>query len=132
MASSKPESGSYIRVEKRGNVAEVVLDRGKELNKMDEDFFDSFHEAISQADADPEVRVILIWAEGPIFTAGLDLFKAGPALAASTRPFKLGSLGSPISIAVSHLQCISYACSSNSSIDVDVFFRNCTHSLLSR
>ena len=83
MATSKPETNTYIRLEKKGNVAEVILDRGKQLNKMDEDFFDFFHEAITQADADPEVRVILVWAEGPIFTAGLDLFKAGPALAAT-------------------------------------------------
>jgi enoyl-CoA hydratase/carnithine racemase len=70
-------------LDKRGHVAEIVLDRGKQLNKMDDDFFDSFHEAVSTADNDPEVRVLLIWAEGPMFTAGLDLLKAGPALAAN-------------------------------------------------
>ena len=84
--SSKIESVNYIRVDKKGHVAEVVLDRPKELNKMDDDFFESFHEAITQVDADVDVRVILIWAEGPIFTAGLDLFKAGPALTACTDP----------------------------------------------
>lgn len=85
--ASKEESSQYIRVEKRGGVAEVVLDRGKQLNKMDDDFFESFQEAITDVSEDPEVRVILIWAEGPIFTAGLDLFKAGPALISSTFNF---------------------------------------------
>jgi enoyl-CoA hydratase/carnithine racemase len=81
--ATKSESSGYIRLDKRGHVAEIVLDRGKQLNKMDDDFFDSFHEAVSTADNDPEVRVLLIWAEGPMFTAGLDLLKAGPALAAN-------------------------------------------------
>lgn len=85
--SDKGDVLHYIRVERKGGVAEVVLDRGKQLNKMDDDFFESFHEAIAGLAEDPEVRVILLWAEGPIFTAGLDLFKAGPALTSRTCGF---------------------------------------------
>jgi enoyl-CoA hydratase/carnithine racemase len=98
--SVKTESSGYIRVDKKGHVAEIVLDRGKQLNKMDDDFFESFHEAVSQADADGDIRVILIWAEGPIFTAGLDLMKAGPALASSTSRFKLVLRNVPTSICI--------------------------------
>lgn len=92
--ASKIEEPQYIRVDRKGGVAEVVLDRSKQLNKMDDDFFDSFHEAILGVAEDPEVRVILIWAEGPIFTAGLDLFKAGPALTSRTS-LNCDSSGSP-------------------------------------
>lgn len=101
--ASKIESANYIRVEKKGHVAEVVLDRPKELNKMDDDFFDAFHEAITQVDADVDVRVILIYAEGPIFTAGLDLFKAGPALTACTGQFLGRTLGSQFPLSISFL-----------------------------
>lgn len=86
MAASNP----IVRCDKKGSIAEVVLDRGKTLNKMDDDFFESFSEAVHQADSDVDVRVIIVWAEGALFTAGLDLFKAGPALAGSTCPNKLG------------------------------------------
>lgn len=94
--SDKGDVLHYIRVERKGGVAEVVLDRGKQLNKMDDDFFESFHEAIAGLAEDPEVRVILIWAEGPIFTAGLDLFKAGPALTSRTCGFSIQTQ-SPVS-----------------------------------
>lgn len=74
-------SSKYIRTTKNGGVFELILARPKEYNKMDDDFFEAFESAVLQADHDPDVRVILIWAEGKIFTAGLDLIKVGPALA---------------------------------------------------
>ena len=94
--STNGDSSHYVRLDRKGGVAEVVLNRGKELNKMDDDFFESFHEAITSSAEDPEVRVILIWAEGPLFTAGLDLFKAGPALTSRTTQF-FGTLLAQIS-----------------------------------
>eukprot|EP01098_Paradermamoeba_levis_P016644 TRINITY_DN9085_c0_g1_i1.p1 TRINITY_DN9085_c0_g1~~TRINITY_DN9085_c0_g1_i1.p1 ORF type:complete len:284 (-),score=84.79 TRINITY_DN9085_c0_g1_i1:113-931(-) len=63
-----------IRVEKTlPGVLEIVLNRGQKLNTMDMQFFEEIGRAADQIEEDDEVRVGLIWAEGKVFTAGLDL-----------------------------------------------------------
>jgi enoyl-CoA hydratase/carnithine racemase len=64
---------TYLKVSVANNIGEVVLNRPKKLNIMDETFFKVFHEAVLKLVNDPDVRVILVHAEGPVFTAGLDL-----------------------------------------------------------
>jgi enoyl-CoA hydratase len=77
-----------IRVERRGHVAEVALDRPEKGNAMSPAFFDEFGRAMHALDADPEVRAILVYAEGKAFSYGLDLMEAwaelGPLLQGST------------------------------------------------
>ncbi len=69
-------SHEIVRVDRNGAVAEVVLDRPEKLNAMPPAFFREIREAFEELDRDDDVRVIVVRAEGRIFTAGLDLAQA--------------------------------------------------------
>lgn len=64
---------TVIRVDRNGPIAEVVLDNPDRLNAMAPVFFTEIKQAFEEIDADPEIRVAILWAEGRLFTAGLDL-----------------------------------------------------------
>ncbi|MBC8293075.1 MAG: crotonase/enoyl-CoA hydratase family protein [Proteobacteria bacterium] len=70
----------YIRVEQEAHVAEVVLDRPEKLNAMPFELFYEIREVFGKLDHDESVRAIVLWAEGRLFTAGLDLKSAGTGL----------------------------------------------------
>jgi enoyl-CoA hydratase len=74
---------TVIRVDRRGHVAEVVLNNPAKLNAMAPIFFEEIKAAFEALDADESVRAIVLWAEGRLFTAGLDLFAASGNLLAS-------------------------------------------------
>jgi enoyl-CoA hydratase/carnithine racemase len=63
-------------VEKEGHLAWLILDRPEKRNTMSFKFFADLTEHFEQFDADPEVRVVIIRAEGKSFTVGLDLAEA--------------------------------------------------------
>ncbi len=71
-------SGNYssLRIDRRGHVAEVVLNRPERLNRMPPAFFMDLLAAFEEIDRDDQIRVALIWAEGRLFSAGLDLNEA--------------------------------------------------------
>jgi enoyl-CoA hydratase len=71
---------SEIRIEKSDGVAEVILDRAEKLNAMAPEFFTDIKHAFEEIDDDDSVRVALVWAEGRMFTAGLDLKKSAGLL----------------------------------------------------
>ena len=64
---------TVIRLDRNGPIAEVVLDNPDRLNAMAPVFFTEIKQAFEEIDADPEIRVAILWAEGRLFTAGLDL-----------------------------------------------------------
>lgn len=66
-------SDKYIKVVKNGHIGEVILNRPNEYNRMDDNFFTTFKESIELCDNDKDIRVILIWGEGKMFTSGLDI-----------------------------------------------------------
>ena len=65
-----------ISVEKEGHVAWLTLCRPEKHNAMGMLFFSQLTEQIYRLDADPEVRAIVICAEGKSFSVGLDLGEA--------------------------------------------------------
>lgn len=65
-----------IRVETDGHVAWLTLCCPEKRNAMGMLFFSQLSEQIYRLDADPEVRVIVICAEGKSFSVGLDLGEA--------------------------------------------------------
>jgi enoyl-CoA hydratase len=69
-----------IRIERRGHVAEVVLNTPDRLNAMSIKFFHEIKAAFEQLDLDLDVRAVVIWAEGRLFTAGLDLKEAASGI----------------------------------------------------
>lgn len=71
---------TVIRIDRQGHVAEVVLNNPAKLNAMAPIFFEEVKQAFEELDADDSVRAIVLWAEGRLFTAGLDLFAASAGL----------------------------------------------------
>ena len=70
-----------FRVEVKGHVAWLTLCRPGRRNAMGIAFFKELTDHFRRFDADETVRVVVIRAEGPCFTAGLDLMEAGGLLA---------------------------------------------------
>lgn len=62
-----------IRVETAAGVRSIILNRPREYNTITPQLRDALAAAIDQADADPDVRVMLLRAEGPAFCAGYGL-----------------------------------------------------------
>ncbi|RJP18672.1 MAG: enoyl-CoA hydratase [Candidatus Abyssobacteria bacterium SURF_5] len=75
-----------MRLETAEGVRSIVFCRAREYNTITFQFRDELSRAIDEADADPEVRVILLRAEGPAFCAGygLDWSTASQAEEAAT------------------------------------------------
>lgn len=71
---------SEIRIENKDGVAEVILNRPEKLNAMAPDFFFDIKNAFEEIDNDDSIRAAIVWAEGRMFTAGLDLKKSGGLL----------------------------------------------------
>jgi enoyl-CoA hydratase len=73
-----------LRTETTDGVRSIVLARPSEYNTITPDLRDELAAAIDEADADPEVHVILLRADGPAFCAGYGLDWAIPAQAAES------------------------------------------------
>ena len=67
---------SSFKIEKEGNVTWLILNRPEKRNSMTWEFFAELSELFGALDDDPEVRAVVIRAEGKMFTAGLDLVAA--------------------------------------------------------
>jgi len=72
--------GESFRIETEGHLAWLILDRAEKRNAMTWGFFADLGRHLAAFDADPMVRVVVVKAEGKMFTAGLDLAAAGSLL----------------------------------------------------
>lgn len=70
-----------ITTEKREHVLLIGLNRPEKLNAMNLEALNQFAEAYNTLDADPELRVGVVFAHGNHFCAGLDLAEVGPEVA---------------------------------------------------
>jgi enoyl-CoA hydratase/carnithine racemase len=71
---------SSFKIEKEGNVTWLILNRPEKRNAMTWEFFTELSERFGTFDEAPEVRAVVIRAEGKMFTAGLDLVAAASLL----------------------------------------------------
>ena len=62
-----------ISVSLQDRVLTVTLDRADKRNALTHEMYTGLAEALERADADPDVRVVVLRAEGGLFTAGNDL-----------------------------------------------------------
>jgi enoyl-CoA hydratase len=62
-----------IRLDRSGHIAQIVLNRPAQLNAIDLEFFREIREAFREINADDQIRVVLLWAEGRAFSVGLNL-----------------------------------------------------------
>ncbi len=81
--------GSF-KIEKEGNVAWLILNRPEKRNSMTWEFFAELAGMMRAFDGDPEVRAVVIRAEGKMFTAGLDLVAAGSLMGDGSAPYREG------------------------------------------
>jgi enoyl-CoA hydratase/carnithine racemase len=75
-------ASQQVMVTRRGHVCEVRLNRPEKRNALNQDMYAALIEAFAAAEADDEVRAILLSGEGACFTAGNDLkdFLSAPAV----------------------------------------------------
>ena len=73
MDAKRARMPSTLRTETEAGVRSIVLTRAEEYNTITPALRDELAGAIDDADADPEVRVMLLRAEGPAFCAGYGL-----------------------------------------------------------
>jgi enoyl-CoA hydratase/carnithine racemase len=66
-------TGAAVRTETNNRVRTIMLCRADEYNTITPQFRDELAAAIDSAEADDDVRVILLCAEGPAFCAGYGL-----------------------------------------------------------
>lgn len=69
-----------IIYEKDGNLAVITFNRPDALNAISPELEAEFHRALDEADADADVRVIIVTGAGRAFSAGYDMApRSGPA-----------------------------------------------------
>jgi enoyl-CoA hydratase len=71
---------SYLRVEVDKHIAWLTLNRPAKRNTMGLAFFEEIGELFDGFDRDPDIRVVIIKAEGKSFSAGTDLEEAAKLL----------------------------------------------------
>ena len=76
-------STTALRTETGDGVRSIVLCRADEYNTINPTLRDELARAVDEADADPEVRVILLRGEGESFSAGPRVCQ--PAVSAGER-----------------------------------------------
>lgn len=72
---------SKITTETRNHIYLIGLNRPEKMNAADEQMLQQLATAYAQADADVNIRAVVVFAHGDHFTAGLDLNDLAPKLA---------------------------------------------------
>ena len=70
-----------FKIEKEGYITWLTLNRPKQRNRMTGGFLEAFIELFNEFDKDPDVRVVIIKAEGKSFTSGMDVSELNSLLA---------------------------------------------------
>ncbi len=73
---------TVFRIDRAGAIATLWLDRAEKRNAMGRAFWEELPQAMAELRADDSVRAIVIAAEGPAFSTGLDLNEFGGLLGA--------------------------------------------------
>lgn len=99
-------TGAEVSVRRDGGVLTIAWARPAKKNALTTAMYARAVEALAEADADPEVRVVVFTGEGETFTSGNDLadFMAGPSFQESSPVlqflFGLVRFGKPLFAAV--------------------------------
>lgn len=83
---------SLITYDLRGHVAHIQLNRPEKRNAFTVEMFREIGGAFARAEADPEVRCVLVTAAGPDFTTGLEFAKVAAAWISGELPFGEGDV----------------------------------------
>ncbi len=77
-------SNDFFKVKKEEHIAWLILNRPEKRNSMNLECFSSLRDIFPRFDEDPDVRVVVIKAEGKCFTGGLDLYEAATVFGADS------------------------------------------------
>lgn len=72
-AGAKLTRSDAVYLEKRGNVAELVLNRPAVLNAENWDMAKAFHAALDEIERDSAIRAVIVTGQGRSFSSGVDL-----------------------------------------------------------
>ena len=86
-------TSTRITRERRGHVTLIGLNRPEKRNAFDLEMLQAFAKAVADADGDPEVRCLVVFAHGDHFTGGLDLANVAPAFMQADGPRTLFAAG---------------------------------------
>lgn len=99
------DSRPLIEIGKKRGVAELVLNRSSARNSLSTALVDALSRALELLAADSDVRVLVVSARGPVFSAGMDLKEARESSPAQVRvmaermvatTMKLRTFGRPV------------------------------------
>jgi enoyl-CoA hydratase len=90
-------TSEVLLTERIGNVLVLTLNRPEVRNALNPELKDALLGAVADADADPDVRVVVLTGNGPIFCAGMDLkaFAQGASFGGLTTFYQEG-VASPV------------------------------------
>jgi enoyl-CoA hydratase/carnithine racemase len=77
----------HLLYEKRNNGVLLTLNRPEALNALSRDLEDEMHRALDEAEADPEIRAIVLTGAGRAFSAGFDIAGGGAAPPPTVWPY---------------------------------------------
>ncbi len=92
MSTSENSNPSIITREKRGHVFLIGLNRPEKKNSFNLSLLHELSAALGELEADPELRVGIIYAHGDVFTSGLDLMDVAPAIGSGQPILDEGSI----------------------------------------
>lgn len=72
-----------LRVSRRDRALDVVLNRPERQNALTRTMIGELHRALDAAEADPDIRLVVLTGEGDSFCAGMDFVEAGATEAAA-------------------------------------------------
>jgi enoyl-CoA hydratase/carnithine racemase len=78
---------SLVTYTKYGATADLCLNRPNKLNAINGEMLDQLDAALNEAEADDDIRVLVLSGEGRAFSAGFDLDMGSPAAGESQRVF---------------------------------------------
>ena len=78
-----------VRSRREGAVRYVALDRPEKRNAIHRDLLLALVDAIAEAEREPDVRAVVVYGEGPVFSAGVDFgMLAGDVRGEQAAPFR--------------------------------------------
>jgi enoyl-CoA hydratase len=83
---------TFVTEETEGFVRKIGLNRPEKRNAMNIAFIEQLSAAMARADADDAVRVMLLFAHGKMFTAGLDFMDVFPRLNEAEKLLSAGGI----------------------------------------
>lgn len=75
-----------ITLARRDRLLEVTLNRPERQNALTRRMIEELHAALDQAEADDDIRLLVLAANGDSFCAGMDFMDAGAGAAEALRP----------------------------------------------